>query len=71
MAKRLKCWKKVSDEYWKNENKTGLILDKCDNQWDVVLAIPGEEDLDLIYGTPSKKDATRFAKKYMEGHDTC
>lgn len=68
---KLKCWKKVSSEYWKNKNKNELFLDKLDDQWDVMLEIPGEEDLDHLYGTHSKKDATRFAQKFMKEHDSC
>ncbi|MCK4349094.1 MAG: hypothetical protein KAW47_10805 [Thermoplasmatales archaeon] len=68
---KLKCWKKVSDEYWKNKNKNELFLDKLDDQWDVMLEIPEEEDMDHLYGTTSKKDATRFVREYMEEHDTC
>lgn len=71
MTKRLKCWTKINDEYWKNKNKNELLLDKLDDQWDVLLEVPGEEDLDPLYGTPSKKDALQFAKKYMKEHDSC
>lgn len=71
---KLKCWKKVSDELWENKNKTELILDKLDSQWNVMLFNEREDDLDrlnMLFGTPSKKEATWFAKRYMKNHDRC
>ena len=67
---KLKCWKKVNDVHWKF-NDTSLFLDKLDDQWDVLLMKPNEEDYDMLFGSPSKIEATQFAQKYMKNHDRC
>ena len=67
---KLKCWKKINDIHWKRKN-TSLVLDKLDDRWDVLLMEPNEEDYDMLFGSPSKKEATQFAQKYMKDHDRC
>jgi hypothetical protein len=72
MMMKLKCWKKVSSELWENKRKkTELILDKLDGQWDVLIFKEGEDDPEMPFGVPTKKEATWLAHKYMKDHDRC
>lgn len=66
---KLKCWKKVGKDIWRNKNKKVEI-----NPWNKSYIIQTEKGFNaegLIEIASSKVKAKKHARDYMKKHDKC
>ena len=80
MAKRLKCWKKISDTKYVNKKRKGILYigttfkgkPNVSITIDTVKIDEAEFPETMIHEEfKTKPKALSFAKKYMKEHDTC